>query len=117
MRTNSHLLHTTSLPKESSAHKEIASLESEIESLKAELNETKRQAQADVDKAKQEAVGVMQATGTLSPNNCDRAPHCSPVRMLAPIKKELVHPTASHLWCHSCHALHMQRCNCLHTSL
>ena len=110
MRTNSHLLHTTSLPKDSFAHKEIASLESEIKSLRAELKETKSQAQADVDKAKQEAIRVMQATGT-SLKLCDRPFTCLSVYMSATdhqIVTGLVRSVAFHVSYGHCHPLHLQ---------
>lgn len=40
-------------------------MESEIETLKAELEETKRKMEAEVAKAREEAFGVMRATGQL----------------------------------------------------
>ena len=55
----------SALPNGLSNGKDPAAMESEIETLKAELEETKRKMEAEVAKAREEAFGVMRATGQL----------------------------------------------------
>ena len=55
--------HTPSFGTASTQHKDVLALESEVESLRAELEETKRRTEAEVTQAREEALGVMRATG------------------------------------------------------
>ena len=60
--TSSHT-HTLSFGNGSAQYKDVSSLESEVESLRAELEETKRRMEVEVAQAREEALGVMRATG------------------------------------------------------
>ena len=71
MRTMSSLPIVVANGNSVSDGKDAVALESEVEALKAELAETKRKLEADVAKAKEEALGVMRATG-----NCKCINHC-----------------------------------------
>ncbi len=59
-RTASNLMRTVSFATD---YKDVVALESEIEVLKFELEETKQKMEAEVAKAREEALGVMRATG------------------------------------------------------
>ena len=60
--TSSHT-HTLSFGNGSAQYKDVSSLESEVESLRAELEDTKRRMDVEVAQAREEALGVMRATG------------------------------------------------------
>lgn len=63
-RSNSNLLNTMpSFPAAASSGRDVAALENELELLRAELEETKRRLESDVAKAREDALGVMRATG------------------------------------------------------
>ena len=62
-RATSGHTHTLSFGNGSAHYKDVSSLESEVESLRAELEETKRRTQVEVAQAREEALGVMRATG------------------------------------------------------
>lgn len=64
--TSSHT-HTLSFGNGSAQYKDVSSLESEVESLRAELEDTKRRMEVEVAQAREEALGVMRATG----QSCD----------------------------------------------
>lgn len=54
------------MPSFSMAHpsgRDVAVLETEVELLKVELEETKRKLESDVARAREDALGVMRATG------------------------------------------------------
>lgn len=65
-RTGSTLMHSHPFASGGAPHRDVLASEGEVESLRAELEETKRRMGADLTKAREEALGVMRATGQLS---------------------------------------------------
>lgn len=64
-RTSSTPMHSQPFAGGVAPHRDVSALEGEVESLRAELEETKRRMGADLAKAREEALGVMRATGQL----------------------------------------------------
>jgi len=64
-RASSNPMHSQPFANGGATHRDVSALEGEVESLRAELEETKRRMGADVAKAREEALGVMRATGHL----------------------------------------------------
>ncbi|DBA85365.1 TPA: hypothetical protein ACH3X2_006045 [Trebouxia sp. C0005] len=62
-RTSSTPMHSQPFAGGVAPHRDVSALEGEVESLRAELEETKRRMGADLAKAREEALGVMRATG------------------------------------------------------
>ena len=69
--TGSTPMHSQAFAGGGAPHRDVSASEGEVESLRAELEETKRRMGADLAKAREEALGVMRATGQL-PNHV----HC-----------------------------------------
>ena len=64
-RTGSTPMHSQPFAGGVAPHRDVSALEGEVESLRAELEETKRRMGADLAQAREEALGVMRATGQL----------------------------------------------------
>lgn len=64
-RTGSTSMHSQPFAGGGAPHRDVSALEGEVESLRAELEETKRRMGTDLAKAREEALGVMRATGQL----------------------------------------------------
>lgn len=62
-RTGSTPMHSQPFAGGVAPHRDVSALEGEVESLRAELEETKRRMGADLAQAREEALGVMRATG------------------------------------------------------
>ena len=56
-------MRTASLVNGSSRQREVLALETEVDTLRFELEETRRKMESEVAKAREEALGVMRATG------------------------------------------------------
>ena len=64
-RSGSTPMHAQPFAGGGAPHRDVSALEGEVESLRAELEETKKRMGADLAKAREEALGVMRATGQL----------------------------------------------------
>ncbi len=64
-QTCSTPLHSQPFASGGAPHRDVSALEGEVESLRAELEETKRRMGTDLARAREEALGVMRATGQL----------------------------------------------------